>query len=1257
MNKRLITLLLAISLIFTLPGMSGLLYLNVWADEIEENEDQEEKASDVEIEKIVLSTVEDFVKFAQEARTQEYSSGKIISLETDIDLAAYPNLTVPYLDGYFDGNSHVIKNAVLEENMSDYALFRYIGENGQLRNVTIEAKVYASDEQQNIGIIAGINNGNILNCTAQGSLEGKAQSGGICGLNEETGIINNCVNEAEINGKYQTGGIAGANKGIINSCTNDGKINANAKILKNSMDGDSSSVNISISNAVTGLAADERANETGGIAGYSEGEINNSTNRAVIGCQHLGGATGGIVGHLNGNVRNCSNTKVVYGHKQIGGIVGYFEAADAFSYNVDYVQQLKDQLDELSDSIDDLSDAGEALGDNFSANADVLSTEIKNLRSSLQSYGDGFSYDLDASRESIRNQANTIIEIADDMDYDFKTRQIQKSVRKLKEDTDKIVELIVELRTLTVNLTAEDYATLASLMEALKHFEKTSAEYQRLYQQIIAILGGASKSHSMKNSDDSLLGKADSEEIIILSDEEAVTTGQEQESTENEGNVDAPAVDSEKPEEEVISPENNPENEDSNVEENQSAEDILDNSDNTNAENSAEENVESNVDSAGDTVAMVNHIEKTFEMFAAPNEVMALSGNSADNMTRVMQIMDELTKYEKDAKTQADTIMKYMDRMPGEFEDVEDDLKDLRDNFENVYDLSYDLIVKLDNRADIMRADVRSQGDVISSSIDYTRASLDADFERFNRSLDRLSDRAHDLRMTVSDGYDEIRERIKDRNIYIDVSELSEIKNGNGRVLSCNNSGEVIADSLAGGIVGAIDKADSSDISLGIINEFIGGVDIDDEDEKDDNPEDDKDSVAKHIEAVIYDCKNTADVSSKGDCAGGVVGKAKYGYIKDCQNYGDVVAKEGKYIGGIAGLSKLAIDGSYMLGGLDGMSFVGGISGKGNDITNSYSCAYMDMDEEYSKSAGAIAGKISGTAQNNYFVDNGFGAINGVTKTTEATGMSYREMLSFSTMPTEYKRFNIRFADNDEIVWSNVFNYGDELTEEEYPELIANDGEYAYWEEKNLTPICRNVTVHAIRRVFVPSIQAKVEESENKKPDLLLGGKFYPDTVINVRYANSDETDKINAKKAEIKPDIHYVIAKNYSYEISQEEEFDANVCLRVLKDGIIPVNTLLILDEKFNPVTDVLAVDSVESFLTLDTAIPQKGYVVVIEKVSKSTVVFGTIVVVILLAILVVFVIFLIRKHRKLRKKIIQALEDTKKPIEELQGEQNNDQ
>ena len=125
----------------------------------------------------------------------------------------------------------------------------------------------------------------------------------------------------------------------------------------------------------------------------------------------------------------------------------------------------------------------------------------------------------------------------------------------------------------------------------------------------------------------------------------------------------------------------------------------------------------------------------------------------------------------------------------------------------------------------------------------------------------------------------------------------------------------------------------------------------------------------------------------------------------------------------------------------------------------------------------------------NYFVDNGSGAVDGVTRQSEAASVSYEEMLSINDMPGNFREFTVRFVDGDDVVWQGSFSYGDSLPEEDYPQLDAPEGEYVFWESKDLSSVRRNLSVHSIYRAYIPSLSAGTEDGNVQ---ILLGGEFYP---------------------------------------------------------------------------------------------------------------------------------------------------------------------
>ena len=396
-----------------------------------EGSESEETASASEI--VEINDTRAFVSFAAGAKLQSFSTGKTFVLRSDIDLSDFEGVSVPYLDGCFEGGGHSITGLKIEGDISDCGLFRYVGKNGFVRDLTVEAEIISGDDQKRVGIIAGTNEGEIVRCTSKGSVNAQSHVGGITGCNEESGVIRTCVNEAAIDGKYQTGGIAGMNMGSITGCTNKGGVNNNPRIKKNQGLGDSDAVNISLPNAVTGFAADERANETGGIAGRSIGNIVYCTNEAPVGHSDLGSDTGGIAGRVSGGIMGCENLALISGRQNTGGIAGALDPYRVVSMDRDYYDELVKEFDSLDEAMQNLSDSGRRLGDDITDNFDDISDRVKTLRDSVRGYFDGYDADIRTARDRIHNEINDISDIIDDMDYDFRLKKLKKHVNVLRD--------------------------------------------------------------------------------------------------------------------------------------------------------------------------------------------------------------------------------------------------------------------------------------------------------------------------------------------------------------------------------------------------------------------------------------------------------------------------------------------------------------------------------------------------------------------------------------------------------------------------------------------------------------------------------------------------------------------------------------------------------------------------------------------------------------------------------------------------------
>lgn len=1092
---------------------------------------------------------------AEQCRTESFSTGKIFRLENDIDLSGQENLSVPVMDGTFDGNGYQITGISLTEEVSDYGLFRYVGPNGTIRNLTVEARIEGGEGQENIGIIAGSNEGMIEDCKSQGTLSAQHAVGGIAGYNEAAGIIRRCVNEAQVDGKDATGGITGYSEGLVEDCTNTGAVNTSQKV-PGEMSGDGS-VTISIPNAVAGLTSDERANETGGIAGFSSGSIYYCKNEGTVGHEHLGFAVGGIVGRQSGAVSYCSNTGIIYGRKNTGGITGYFDPYEAVAYDRDIGEELEKQLDELSDLADSLSDSTRTLGDHLSANMDDLTDKMKALKNSLRSHLNDFEDLAEDSRDSIRDQVSDVKETMDDVSFQFGLEKTRVHIQQIEKDMEQIQTILEQLKPMME----------AAGGEMQEELEQTIAQYQdeldHLRQQIEAL----------RDYIENLPASGDPE------DNETPDTSGTESSDSTEASEEESSETTEASEPEITEPE--------------------------------ESETESVPEASGSepevhTMEGMSPSASSGVMQPAAFTKVALTDEQTVQLATAMQKLQALSD---DIQVQMKGIMEILGGVPGEAEKLHDNFQNLSKDLKKLADTLDDEMDDWDDELSSMKDDLQGHSDRISGSLDTVGDTLDADWDVVQDRLDQVKDKFSDIRGTISDGFDELKNSLEEKSIYVDISDLAERTPGNGRVIGCRNEGEVFSDTQAGGIVGSILKEGTKDATGWI---FDYATSADDEDD-----EDSKDSITKHIMAAIMDCKNTGQISVKNDYAGGIVGRAEYGSAFSCENYGDIVSDDGSYVGGIAGKSRHAIVDSYVLCGLDGASYVGGVAGRGEDISGSVTCVYMDMDE-YVKSTGAIAGKADGSIEKNYFVDNGCGAVDGVTRSSEAEGMDYETILTLEALPLDFTRFTVRFVNGEETLWEGTFSYGDELPEENYPELQELPGEYAYWEEKDVSPVRRNVTLHAVYRAYVPSLSSGEDENH---PNVLMGGEFYPDSTLAVREATEEELNSIRDSMENLGMLPRYHIKQVFCYEIDQEEALRPDVTLRVI-DNTHLADSMMTMNESFEEIGAVQKTETVGSYLSIDTSVSQKGYVIVADRIDTWVSVVGTI------AVLVVFALILFGIH-----------------------------
>ena len=385
MHKRIICLLLCVCLML---GMTVPVYA-------EEPDALDGTVGDVVLRELTISTVEDFLEFAENCRLDTYSQNLSVTLKADIDLTGHTFSGIPIFSGVFDGNGHKIAGLNISNEGSMQGLFRYLTATAAVRNLSVSGTIQPGGSKNEIGAIAGRNEGKITNCNFLGTLSGNDYIGGIAGTNAVTGIIESCQTEGEIHGNHFVGGIAGNNSGVIRACKNTALINTTAQ---------QNSVGISeiTLDTLTNTEDVNTVTDIGGIAGISGGVIRSCENRANVGYRHMGYNMGGIAGTQTGYIAECENYGNVYGRKEVGGIVGQMEPVSLVTYTEDTLQILQEQLNSMSGLV------AQASG-NAQSNAGAITTQLGKLQDQAETARDAVDAMLPDSGNSTLPDQDTIL--------------------------------------------------------------------------------------------------------------------------------------------------------------------------------------------------------------------------------------------------------------------------------------------------------------------------------------------------------------------------------------------------------------------------------------------------------------------------------------------------------------------------------------------------------------------------------------------------------------------------------------------------------------------------------------------------------------------------------------------------------------------------------------------------------------------------------------------------------------------------------
>ncbi|MCR4892386.1 MAG: hypothetical protein K5989_09430 [Lachnospiraceae bacterium] len=410
---------------------------------------------------IRIETAEDLIDFSNKSVDETFSAGKLIQLTADIDLSGTDFRPIALLSGTFDGNGHTIKGLFISGRDSNTGLFRRITAGGLVENLTLEAEIKPFGIMENVGGIAGRNEGTIRNCTFRGTILGKESIGGIAGRNLETGTIEDCLNEAEIHGTRRTGGVTGFNEGSVLSSNNSGSVNASKKTaydLDDERYGSSGETGIEKETTADKLNPDsidilagdlenifdeeKRVLYSGGIAGVNSGLVEGCGNSGNVGYVHSGYKTGGIVGYERGILVRCSNSGPVRGRKDVGGIAGQFEPYTENSYVNDALDDARKEIDRLVELTVELNNVTQGEDDATQGNIDNIRGTADALRDTIDEQKDYYRGKDDAVEAELRGYTGDLRKKIDALDVGIEDGKAKKAVKALRNDIDETEKLM-----------------------------------------------------------------------------------------------------------------------------------------------------------------------------------------------------------------------------------------------------------------------------------------------------------------------------------------------------------------------------------------------------------------------------------------------------------------------------------------------------------------------------------------------------------------------------------------------------------------------------------------------------------------------------------------------------------------------------------------------------------------------------------------------------------------------------------------------
>ncbi len=941
-------------------------------------------------------------------------------------------------------------------------LFRYVKSGAIVKNLSVGGVISPVGSETVIGGIAGSNAGTILHCSFSGTVVGKSCTGGIAGINTESGRIAGCSTDASVTGEKFTGGIAGKNLGTIISCSGNCSVNITAVEQKISID------EINIDSTWDKLTSSSDKNEdadssvvghtdTGGIAGYSSGIIQSCLNTGTIGYAHVGYNVGGIAGRQAGYLNYCTNKGVVLGRKDVGGIVGQAEPYIIIDLSADTLKMIEQELKTLNILVNTAIDDYNGSSAVITARLDTINSYTDSAKDSAKKLS-GKTTDFADSNIS---EVNRIGDIAAGV-----TERMIPVMDNFGTSTDKVTEALKksdELFTTLEKISDDNAEAIRQARYAADELKSANVYISTAYGDINDALSHLSQ--ALIVNDQTAVNDA-------LSNLSAAVTGLG-------GSMNQASAALQK-----LSTALGNVSDWGNISANQ-AEISAALSDLGNALSSMSGSF-TDIGNALTTISQNTTINW--------NETQSALNILRDAMAQLQASSTYLSAAGDYLKTTLDSVSSAADKSGSAFEQaqgvtasVSEATEFFSDSIGGMKELISELAAKDPIKFTLLGDDYRTESERLFNSITgitTEAAELNKDVYSSSQTMSEDIRQVCNQAQKVSQLIVTLAETIRDdtdadlSDFIEDTSDLDTDKTTLGKISDCKNFAEIQGDRNVGGIIGTM----AVDYDL--------------------DPEDDISGTISHnktyeTKAVLQRCVNNSSVTAKKDCSGGCIGRMDLGTVISCENYGSIKSDSGSYVGGIAGTSSSIIRKSFVKCSLYGKTDVGGIAGNADTLTD---CASIIKIYNAQEKFGAIAGdtdeisseKLSG----NFYLDTGFAAIDGISYAGIAESTDYKKLCAIKNVPAAFKTFRLTFMADDTRVAEFDFYFGDNLSKDTLPAIPEKDGYYAEWEEYDTTGRISDLTVNAIYKPWINIL----ESNDGKTPSTALAeGIFKDDAVLNVK--------------------------------------------------------------------------------------------------------------------------------------------------------------